>query len=97
MLRCSAGGLPGPGGQAKAGAAGRAALVGVEAGVVSLGVEVGVVSKAAVTDASVADWARVAVGDFPVGLQGGGGGRRGSGGDAGGMGGGRPVRTIRML
>ena len=69
MLRCSAGGLPGPGGQAKAGAAGRAALVGVEAGEVSLGVEVGVVSKAAVTDASEADWARVAVGDFPVGLQ----------------------------
>ena len=69
MLYCSAGGLPGPGGQARAGAAGRAALVGVEAGVVSLGVEVGVVSKAAVTDASEADWARVAVVDFPVGLE----------------------------
>ena len=69
MLCCSAGGLPGPGGQARAGAAGRAALVEVEAGVVSLGVEAAVVSKAAVTDASEAGWAQEAIGDFPVGLQ----------------------------
>ena len=49
--------------------AGRTALVGVEAGVVFLGVEAGVVSKAAATVASEADWARVAVGDCPGGLQ----------------------------